>query len=276
MAEFGRRREQPERRLSRIAVAAPQSGSSPVAARPVSRVAAPTRPTVHQDEGLRAYMLGVYNLMMLGVAFSGAIVMFLVARPDILKLLIANPAFPIVIFVGTLGLSFFSGAIIQSRSPILGHVFFWAYAALWGMGLAPLIAFMTHAGHVDIVARAFFIAASMFGAASLYGYTTGKDLSGWGCILAMLCWGLLLATVLNIFVFRTPMFGLILCYVTVVVFTAVTAWETQMIKDLYDPADDQDGYSSKSIFGAFQLYGSFMMIFSRLLRILWSIYEEVG
>jgi uncharacterized protein len=122
--------------------------------------------------------------------------------------------------------------------------------------------------------RAFFVAASLFGAASLYGYTTRNDLCGWGVYLCMLCVGLLVAAVLNILIFRFNGFCLLVSLATVVIFTAVTAWETQVIKDMYAAKSPSEQNEAQSIFGAFQLYGSFMMIFSRLLRLFWWIQNE--
>jgi uncharacterized protein len=262
------------RRAARNIMSASATTSSGLA-----QASAPIRATrsahaTSRDDGLRSYMLGVYNLMFLGVALSGAVAITLMSNPALLKALTKNPVFFLVIFFGTFGLSFFSGAIIQSRSAVLGHLFFWPYAILWGAGLAPMLSFLMDANAGVVIARAFFLAASLFGAASLYGYVTKNDLSGWGTMLCMLTWGLFAATVLNCFIFKFSLFGLILSYITVIIFTAVTAWETQMIKDMYNAEDGQGDSNAKSIFGAFQLYGSFMMIFSRLLQIMWSLYEE--
>jgi uncharacterized protein len=246
---------EPLRDLGRTSAAAPQST---------------------MDEGLRAYMRGVYLLMMLGVAMSGAITLYLISNQPLLKALASHPLFFAVIFFGTLGLSWCSNAIIASRSVVVGHIFFWTYAALWGAGLAPMIGYLASVGAVSVVAKAFFIAAGLFGGASLYGYTTKKDLSGLGYFLCLLTFGLLLATIINLVIFKTSLFGLALSYVTVIVFTAVTAWETQMIKDMYLKADDDQHRESMVIFGAFQLYGSFMMIFSRMIQVCWSLYDEVS
>ena len=223
--------------------------------------------------GLRSYLLSVYQLMMLGVAMSGAVALLIISGPESISDLTDEPLFPITIFLGVLGLSFFSGAIAKSGSPLLGHLFFWPYCILWGAGLAPMLNYMIEAGHPDVIARAFFLAASLFAAATVYGYSTKTDLSGIGCALVMLCWGLFAATIMNCFVFQTSGFGMFLCYATVIIFTAVTAWETQEIKDMYTDADSRNQTDAKAIGGAFQLYGSFMMIFSRLLRIFWSVQQ---
>jgi uncharacterized protein len=219
-------------------------------------------------------MLGVYTMMAIGVAFSGAIALYLISQPVLLEQMMSNPLFPVVICGGTLALSFFSGAIIGSGSAALGHIFFWTYCALWGAGLAPCINFLVEIGQPEVVARAFFIAASMFAFASIYGYTTKADLTGFGGILCMLTCGLCVASILNFFVFKVDGFGLLLSYAVVIVFTAVTAWETQEIKDSYAEANASGDMEAYSVFGAFQLYGSFMMIFSRLLHVLWELQGE--
>ena len=223
------------------------------------------------DAGLRAYMLGVYNLMLLGVAFSGAITLALIMMPDTLEAMMNNPLFGIGIFCGTLGLSWFSPTIIKSESPLLGHLFYWTYCALWGAGLAPMISFLIEEDASSIITVSFFLAASLFGAASIYGYTTRRSLTGLGCYLCMLTVGLLIAAILNLLVFEFNGFSFVCCVATVVIFTAVTAWETQIIKDLYSAKSSSAQRESRSIFGAFQLYGSFMMIFSRLMRIFWQL-----
>ena len=226
------------------------------------------------DDGLRAYMLGVYNLMLMGVAFSGIVTMTLVSMPDVLAALSANPLFPIIIFLGTLGLSWCSPLILASESAIVGHLFFWIYCALWGAGLAPAVSFLLEQDAGSVVVRAFFAAASLFGAASLYGYTTRKNLCGWGVYLCMLSAGVLVAVVLNVVIFKFNGLCLLMSLATVVIFTAVTAWETQMIKDMYAAKSTSEQREAQSIFGAFQLYGSFMMIFSRLLRLFWWLESE--
>jgi uncharacterized protein len=219
------------------------------------------------DEGLRAYMLGVYNLMMIGVALSAAVTLFIVTAPEHIQALFFNRPALLMVFVGTFALSYFSDQIMESESALLGHLFFWPYCILWGIGLAPAIDYAVEIDHPEIVARAFFVATSMFAAASIYGYATRGDLCGFGPVLCMLSCGLCVASLLNFVIFKSGGFCIILCYATVIVFTAITAWETQMIKQHYHAGDSAEATGRKSIFGAFQLYGSFIMIFSRLLHI---------
>jgi uncharacterized protein len=223
------------------------------------------------DEGLRAYMLGIYNLMFLGIAFSGAIAAVLITTPELLESMLANPLFPLTIFLGTFALSWCSPMIIESGSAAVGHIFFWPYCALWGAGLAPMLAFLIQEDMSQIIITSFFLAASLFGAASIYGYTTRRSLCDWGAYLCMLCFGLLAASILNLLVFEFNGLCFLICVATVIIFTAVTAWETQMIKDHYGQLGSAEQQEAFAIFGAFQLYGSFMVIFSRLLRIMYRL-----
>jgi uncharacterized protein len=170
----------------------------------------------------------------------------------------------LLIFLGTLGLSWCSPMIVASESPVLGHVFYWTYCGLWGVGMAPIIAVLMATGASDVITLSFFLAATLFGAASLYGYTTRADLCGLGCFLCMLTVGLCAAAVLNCLVFQFNGICLLISVATVVIFTAVTAWETQMIKNAYSALDSAQQREAHAVFGAFQLYGSFMVLFSRL------------
>jgi uncharacterized protein len=273
MSQFGKRGVQRP--------SAPSAPSTRVARHAMAPVAAQTYDTYNgtagvasYDEGLRAYMLNIYNLMFLGVAFSGAVTLLLISMPDVLERMSANPFYGLAIFLGTFGLSWCSPMIINTGSAVVGHVFYWLYCALWGAGLAPLISFLIHEDASQVITTSFFLAASLFGAASLYGYTTRRSLTGLGTYLCMLSVGLLAACVLNLFVFEFSGFCFLVCIATVVIFTAITAWETQVIKDAYGCLSTSEQREAFSIFGAFQLYGSFMVIFSRLMRIMYQLQDE--
>jgi FtsH-binding integral membrane protein len=156
--------------------------------------------------------------------------------------------------------------VIYSGSKAAAHGLFWVYAGLWGLLIAPmLLAFRMEGAAVEIY-RAFFMAATAFGAMSLYGYTTKRDLSGWASFLMMGAIGLLIAIVVNAIFFKSGMASLITSSLVVLVFSAVTAYETQMIKSLYVEGGASNDRSS--IFGAFALYGSFVTLFVHILNIL--------
>ena len=216
------------------------------------------------DEGLRSYMLGVYNYMGLGIALTGVISFFVATNQD-LVLLIGGTPLRWVLFAGILGMGWFSPRIINGSS-VFGHAMFWVYAALWGLLIAPMLySFQMQDAAVEIY-KAFFITATVFGATSLYGYTTKKDLSGWGSFLMMATVGLLIAIVLNVLIFKSGMMSLVVSSLVVLVFSAVTAYETQMVKSIYREGSATN--KGAAIFGAFMLYGSFVTLFIHILNIL--------
>jgi hypothetical protein len=216
------------------------------------------------DQGLRSYMLGVYNYMALGVAVTGIIAMAVAASP---AALVAVASLKWVFFIGILGLGFFAPRLIFSGNTAMAHGAYWGYVALWGLGIAPML------GHFlaispDIVYRAFLISAATFGATSLFGYVTKRDLSGLGAFFMMASIGIIIAMLVNVFFVPSTMMSLITSVVTVLLFAGVTAYETQMIKEMYVEGDAPGVAKGKSIFGAFALYGSFITLFVHILNIL--------
>ncbi len=218
------------------------------------------------DEGLRQYMLGVYNYMALGIGVSGLVAMLLAGNQELIISMVSNPITRWGPFVAILGLGFFGGKVIFSGSKVMAHAIFWLYAAAWGLLIAPSLYFLQSVGDGAIIYRAFFITAAVFGGTSLYGYTTKKSLMGWGNFLFMATFGLVVAIIANALIFKSSMMSLIVSCVVVLVFSAVTAYETQMIKRLYEEGSDTNDRAS--IFGAFMLFGSFATLFIHILNIL--------
>jgi FtsH-binding integral membrane protein len=216
------------------------------------------------DQGLRSYMLGVYNYMALGVAATAIITLFIASSP---ALLATVQSLRWVFFIGILGMGFLAPRMMFSNSAVAVHGAFWAYCALWGAGIAPMI---NHYMGVDpgMVVRAFAIAAATFGATSLFGYITKKSLSGLGTFFMIATIGIIIAMVVNALLVGSTMFSLLLSVVTVLLFAGVTAYETQIIKEMYVEGDGTAAARSKSIFGAFMLYGSFITMFIHILNIL--------
>lgn len=224
------------------------------------------------DAGLRSYMLRVYNYMALGVAFTGAVSLFVASTPEILFAVAGNLFW--VVFIGIIGLGWFAPRLMMSGSMVTAHVCFWIYAALWGIGIAPMLYYVgVMQGAPEDVARAFFIATATFGGMSLLGYTTKKNLSAFGTFFAMATIGLLIAVLVNAFLVQSWGFELILSIGIVLVFAALTAYETQVIKNMYYESDGSDVATRKAIFGAFMLYGSFVTMFIWILNIL-SLFRE--
>ena len=214
------------------------------------------------DVGLRNYMLGIYNYMGLGVAFTGAISLLVAMNPAIMQAVALGPM-KWVLFVGIIGMGFMAPRIMMSGSSMAAQACFWVYAAMWGALMAP----MFHLYTGDSMVRVFFITASAFAGMSLLGYTTKKDLTAMGGFLAMSTIGILIAVVVNMFFLQSSGFHFILSIVVVLVFAGLTAYETQVIKNMYYEGDTADEAKRKSIFGAFMLYGSFVTMFIWLLQL---------
>jgi uncharacterized protein len=229
------------------------------------------RTDVATDQGLRSYMLGIYNYMSLGIAVT-ALIVLATNLPAIRP--VANVlAFPA--FFAILGLGWFGPRLVFNGSVTRAHVVYWAYVAAWGLGIAPIV--NRYLGvNPSMVFTAFVSAAATFGAMSLWGYTSKRDLTGMAAIAGMALIGLLIASLVNfgLAVFVTGITGTAILISTlisagfVLFVSLITAWETQAIKEMYVEADEQGTAAKKSIFGAFALYGSFVSIFVNILQIL--------
>ncbi len=218
------------------------------------------------DEGLRAHMLRVYNLMAIGLAITG------IAALGTATLATNNPAFaqliyasPLrwVIMLAPLALVFFLSFKIHSMSVSTAQTTFWGYAALLGVSLSSIFLVYTGAS----ITQTFFITATTFGAMSLYGYTTKKDISGWGSFLFMGLIGLIIASIVNIFMASSAL-NFAISAIGVLVFTGLTAYDTQQIKENYYESDDSDTAGRKAIIGALNLYMDFINLFLMMLRLL--------
>lgn len=217
------------------------------------------------DQGLRQYMLGVYNYMALAVAATGLVSFFVASNQELVSAIALTPL-KWVLFAAVLGIGWFAPRVIFSGSKTAAHGMFWAYAISWGLLIAPMLFAFRMGGAAIEIYRAFFITAAVFGSMSLVGYTTKRDLSGMASFLVMATIGLLIAIIVNAIFFQSGMASLVTSGLVVLVFSAVTAYETQMIKSLYTEGGAMN--ERASIFGAFALYGSFVTLFVHILNIL--------
>src|ERR687891_250498 len=213
------------------------------------------------DEGLRSYMLSVYNYMGLGLALTGLVAFFVAATPAIYMPIFTTPL-KWVVMLAPLGFVFFLSARIQTMSPGAAQATFWAFAAVMGLSMASIFLVFTGAS----IARVFFITAAMFGSMSLYGYTTKRDLSGWGSFLFMGLIGIIIAMVVNIFL-QSAAVQFAVSVIGVLVFTGLTAYDTQRIKEMYYELDASDVAGRKAIMGALSLYLDFINMFVMLLHL---------
>jgi FtsH-binding integral membrane protein len=215
--------------------------------------------TVAIDAGLRAYMLRVYNYMTIGVALTGLVAMatYQFAGPALLQ----SPLIW-VFMLAPLALVFFIGARINTLSAETARLLFFVYAALVGLSLSTIFFVYTEAS----ITRVLFISAATFGALSLWGYTTRRDLSGFGTFLFMGVIGIVIASLVNLFL-RSSGLDWIISVVGVGVFAGLTAYDTQRIKAAYDPGDDAVATGRKAVLGALSLYLDFINLFMMLLRL---------
>jgi uncharacterized protein len=213
------------------------------------------------DEGLRSYMLQVYNYMGLGLAITGAVAFLVAATPALYEPIFTTPL-KWVVMLAPLGFVFFLGARINNMSVSAAQLTFWAFAAVMGLSMASIFLVFTGAS----IARVFFITAGMFGAMSLYGYTTKRDLSGWGSFLFMGLIGIIIAALVNIFL-QSAALQFAVSVIGVLVFTGLTAYDTQRIKEMYYELDAGEVATRKAIMGALSLYLSFINLFMMLLQL---------
>jgi FtsH-binding integral membrane protein len=216
------------------------------------------------DLGLRSYMLGIYNYMALGVALTAIITLAVAASPAAMATVYSLKW---VFFIAILGMGFFAPRMMMSGNTAVAHGAYWGYAALWGLAIAPMVGTYL-AVDSGMVVQAFLITAVTFGATSLAGYVTKRDLSGFGGFFMMASIGIIIAILINAFFVQSTMMSLITSIVTVLLFAGITAWETQQIKEMYVEGDAPGVARGKSIIGAYMLYGSFITLFVNILNIL--------
>jgi FtsH-binding integral membrane protein len=226
------------------------------------------------DAGLRAYMLRVYNYMAAAVALTGVVAWMtfnaaVVTNATTGKLSLTSfgqTIFSTPVMIGlllaTLGLVFFISYRIERLQFSTAMALFMVYAALLGVTLSSI--FLTYTG--ASITRVFFISAASFGALSLYGYTTQRDLSGLGTFLMMGLFGIIIASLVNIFL-KSSGLDWIISVIGVGVFAGLTAYDTQRIKEMYDSMDDDGTIGRKAVMGALSLYLDFINLFLMLLRL---------
>jgi len=220
------------------------------------------------DQGLKAYMNKVYSFMAVGLALTGVIAhltstMAFDFRTNTMTAFgnaIYGSPLAFIIMLAPLGFIIALNMGIAKMKESTVQVLFWAFAAVMGLSLSSI--FIQYTG--ESVARVFFISAGAFGALSLYGYTTKKDLTGWGSFLFIGLIGILIASIVNIFVASSALqFGI--SVIGVLVFAGLTAYDTQRIKAMYFDNSGQEG--KKAIMGALTLYLDFINLFIMLIQL---------
>lgn len=224
-----------------------------------------TRPTAATgraviDSGLRDYMRAIYNYMAGGLALTGAVA-YIAYSTGLYQAIAGTPLIWLVL-LAPLAMVMILSVRIQRMSLASAQISYWAYAALMGLSLAGI--FMAYTG--QSIARVFFISAGTFGGMSLYGYTTKTDLTRFGSFLIMGLFGVIIASLVNLFL-KSSALQFAVSVMGVIVFVGLTAYDTQKIKALYLSADAADTLGKKIIIGALTLYLDFINLFLMLLRL---------
>ena len=226
------------------------------------------------DEGLRAYMLRVYNYMATGLLVTG-IIAYVFGKASVISSesgqllgltplgsMLFNSPLKWIIMLAPLGFVFYLSSRLHRMSLSKAQITFWIYAAVMGLSLSWIFIVFTQ---VSIV-RVFFVSSATFGAMSLYGYTTKKDLTKLGGFLFMGLIGIIIASVVNIFVGSSAV-QFAISVIGVLVFVGLTAYDTQSIKNMYYAADNDSISGKKALMGALRLYLDFINLFILLLQL---------
>lgn len=221
------------------------------------------------DAGLRSYMQKIYNFMAGGLCVTG-LAAWIVANTSLITLFfnitpksISLSGLGWVAFLAPLVMVFAFGWVARSGSAKQVQLLFWSYAALMGVGLTPIFLLYTQSSLV----RVFLITAGSFGALSLYGYTTKRDLTGVGSFLYMGLFGLIIAMLVNLFL-KSSGLDWALSFIGVGIFSGLTAYDTQRLREIYSSVDSSETLSKKALIGALSLYLDFINLFLYLLRFL--------
>lgn len=216
------------------------------------------------DQGLRTYMQQVYNMMALGLVLTGLLSYVVGTSEELFRLYYENPMIRWPVILAPLGIVFFGLTPSKLHKMSVGVVagLYLAVTGLFGISLSSI--FLIYS--MESIARVFFITAGMFAATSIYGYTTRRDLTGMGSFMFMGLIGIIIASIVNIFMQSSALqFGI--SVIGVVVFTGLTAWDTQRIKETYSASHAQESLTKMAIMGALSLYLDFINLFMMLLRL---------
>lgn len=217
--------------------------------------------TVSFDAGLRAHMSRIYNRMTLGVLVTAVVSYFVGNSPELLAMVTSGPQMWIIM-LAPLAIVFFGFNPAKMSAQGMGISFF-LLSFLYGLSFAVIFRVFTG----ESIASAFFIATAMFAGISIFGYTTKKNLDAMGSFAIMGIWGVLILSLINIFV-GSSLMGNLISVVSIIAFAGLTAFETQRMKEIYSPRADQEMMSRMSWLGALNLYISFVAMFQNILHLM--------
>jgi len=214
------------------------------------------------DAGLRQHMLRVYNYMTVGLALTGLVAFFGAQSQALVEAIFLTPL-KWVVMLAPLGFVFALSMSFHRLSSGALQMLFWAFCGVMGLSLMSIFLVFTGAS----IARVFFITAATFAATSLWGYTTKKDLSGMGSFMFMGLIGIVIASLVNIFIGSSAL-QFAISVIGVIVFTGLTAWDTQRIKEMYAEGYGEESNNKLAVMGALSLYLNFINLFTMLLQLM--------
>ncbi|MDI7776058.1 Bax inhibitor-1/YccA family protein [Asticcacaulis sp. EMRT-3] len=234
-----------------------------------------TRPTVEaqaRDLGLKRFLLGIYQKMALGLLLTGATAWAVAHSPVFLQMLYHTTGdghiagYTVIGYVflfAPLGLSLASGLFMRNLNVGMMALFYWLFVAVMGVSLSSIFLLYTDMS----LASTFFITAAAFGGLSIFGYTTKVNMTAWGSFLVMAVFGIIIASLVNVFLLHNTMFDLMISAAGVLIFSGLIAYKTQWLKNAYYQFEhNQTGLAAMTYYGALSLYISFINLFLSILR----------
>ena len=220
------------------------------------------------DAGLRGFMLGIYNKMALGLALTAGLAWIVGTTPALMAAIFSGPQMYLVMF-GPLAILLISSFAMRNPSPTGANLVYWSVVALIGVGMGALVAYYARIPDgMLIVAKAFLTTSAAFGGLSLWGYTTKRDLTGFGTFLIMGVIGLIIAMVVNMFI-QSSILSFAISAIGVLIFAGLVAFDTQRLKNMYyQLGGDQRAMSVATTYGALSLYINFINMFQFILSLM--------
>jgi uncharacterized protein len=220
------------------------------------------------DAGLRAFMLGIYNKMALGLLLSAGLAWVVGTTPALSATLLAPPLVYFIMF-GPLAILLISAFAMRRPSPVGANLVYWSVVSLIGIGMGAIVYYYARVPDgMLLIAKAFLVTAASFGALSLWGYATKRDLSGWGTFLIMGVIGLIIASIVNMFIASSAL-SFAISVIGVLVFAGLTAFDTQRLKHMYyELGGDTRAMAVGSTYGALSLYLNFINLFQFILQLI--------
>ncbi|ATN01301.1 MULTISPECIES: Bax inhibitor-1 family protein [Proteus] len=215
--------------------------------------------------GLQTFMAQVYGWMTVGLLLTAFVAFYVASSEALLSMIFSSKIVFFGLIIAQLGLVFVLSGMVHKMSGAMATSLFMLYSVLTGVTISSVLLLYT----ASSIASTFFICAAMFGALSIYGYTTKRSLTGMGSFLFMGLIGIIIASIVNIFM-QSSMMSMVISYAGVLIFAGLTAYDTQKLKDMGNEINQEDKENMRrySIMGALTLYLDFINLFLMLLRIL--------